>query len=71
MHNAKVSLIPFLETGAPLELDDDSFIPAELRAAWRLLKNSGCLPPELQQRKDAIELNELLRSINHCHPDYT
>ena len=56
--------------GATLVLDDDSCIPAELRAAWRLLKNAGCLPPELQQRKDAIELNELLRSINQGHPDY-
>ena len=57
-------------SGKPLELDDDSYIPLELRAAWRLMKNSGCLPPELQLRKDAIELNDLLRSIDHCHPEY-
>ncbi|MFB0713607.1 DUF1992 domain-containing protein [Buttiauxella noackiae] len=57
-------------SGKPLELDDDSYIPMGLRAAWRLLKNSGCLPPELQQRKDAIELNHLLRSIDHSHPEY-
>lgn len=25
-------------SGKPLELDDDSYIPMELRAAWRLLK---------------------------------
>jgi len=56
--------------GQPLVLDDDSHIPAELRAAFRLLKNAGCLPPELQQRKEAVELNDLLKSINQEHPDY-
>lgn len=33
--------------GEPLILDDDSHVPAELRAGYRLLKNAGCLPPEL------------------------
>lgn len=31
--------------GEPLILDDDSHVPAELRAGYRLLKNAGCLPP--------------------------
>lgn len=57
-------------TGEPLVLDDDSCIPAELRTAFRLLKNAGCLPPELQQRKEALELSDLLKSINQDHPDY-
>lgn len=56
--------------GEPLVLDDDSFVPVELRTAFRLLKNAGCLPPELQQRKEAIELNDLLKSISQEHPDY-
>ena len=34
--------------GKPLQLDDDSMIPKELRAAYRILKNSGFLPPEIQ-----------------------
>lgn len=37
--------------GEPLILDDDSHVPAELRAGYRLLKNAGCLPPELEQRR--------------------
>lgn len=56
--------------GAPLELSDDSHIQPELRAAYRLLKNAGCLPPELQLRKEAIELNDLLNSIEPGNPDY-
>ncbi len=38
-------------SGEPLTLDDDSHVPAELRAGYRLLKNAGCLPPELEQRR--------------------
>lgn len=30
--------------GQPLILDDDTFVPAELRAGYRLLKNAGYLP---------------------------
>jgi hypothetical protein len=34
--------------GRPLELDDDSLIPEDLRAAYRILKNAGFLPPEVE-----------------------
>ena len=47
-------------SGEPLTLDDDSHVPAELRAGYRLLKNAGCLPPELEQRKEALALADLL-----------
>lgn len=43
--------------GKPLPLDDDAMVPAELRAAYRLLKNSGYVPPELEQVQ---EVNQLL-----------
>ncbi|NDJ56121.1 DUF1992 domain-containing protein [Enterobacteriaceae bacterium 4M9] len=56
--------------GEPLVLDDDSLIPVELRAGYRLLKNAGCLPPELETRKEALELQDLLRSVQEQHPDY-
>lgn len=49
--------------GKPLQLDDDSHIPSELRAGYRLLKNSGFLPPEMQLRREAVELVDLLRGI--------
>jgi hypothetical protein len=34
--------------GRPLELDDDRMVPPELRAAYRLMKNAGYLPPEAE-----------------------
>ena len=46
--------------GRPLRLDDDSAIPEELRAAYRILKNAGFLPPELQLRKELREAEQLL-----------
>ncbi len=49
--------------GEPLILDDDSCVPEELRSGYRLLKNAGCLPPEIGQRKEAIVLADLLKDI--------
>ena len=49
--------------GKPLQLDDDSAIPEELRAAYRILKNSGFLPPELQLRKEVREAEQLLQQL--------
>ena len=50
--------------GRPLALDDDTMVPPELRAAYRLLKNSGFLPPELTLRKDIQSAEELLLQSN-------
>lgn len=47
--------------GRPLTLDDDSMVPEELRAAYRLLKNSGHLPPELELSREIRAVEDLLR----------
>ncbi len=62
-------------SGKPLQLDDDSHVPPELRAGYRLLKNAGFLPPELELRREAMEVNDLIRQLDpedhryqdHCH----
>jgi hypothetical protein len=46
--------------GAPLELEDDALIPEELRAAYRLLKNSGYLPPDLEYCRELRDIETLL-----------
>ncbi len=64
-------------TGAPLALDDDAMVPEELRAAYRILKNSGYVPAEvealrdlreveqmLEQERDATKRNELIGKLN-------
>ena len=50
-------------SGKPLQLDDDSFVPPELRAGYRLLRNAGCLPVELQDRQEALTIVELLSQL--------
>lgn len=43
-------------SGRPLDLDDDRLVPEDLRMAYRILKNSGFVPPEVQTLKDIAEL---------------
>jgi len=47
--------------GRPLELDDDSMVSSELRAGYRLLRNAGYLPEEMQVRGDIRDAEQLLR----------
>src|SRR4030067_2588605 len=49
--------------GTPLRLEDDSMVPGELRISYKVLKNAGCIPPELELRKEIINLRDLLRTI--------
>lgn len=49
--------------GQPLRLEDDSMVPAELRVAYKILKNAGCLPPELELRKEILTLRDLIRAV--------
>ncbi|WP_457572419.1 DnaJ family domain-containing protein [Desulfovulcanus sp.] len=49
--------------GKPLNLDEDNHIPQELRIAYKILKNSGYIPPELQMQK---EINTTLDLLKHC-----
>lgn len=50
--------------GRPLNLNDDIWIPEDLRPAYRVLKNAGCIPPELELRKEVMNLRELLGTID-------
>ena len=50
--------------GRPLELDDDRHVPPELRVAYRILKNAGCVPPELELRNEVDTLEAMLDGID-------
>ena len=50
--------------GEPLVFDDDSAVPPELRSGYRILKNSGFLPKELQVRKELRRVEELLLLVD-------
>lgn len=49
--------------GKPLRLEDDAMVPEDLRLAYKVLKNAGCIPPELELRKEILTLRDLLRTI--------
>jgi len=46
--------------GRPLALDDDALVPEDLRLAYRILKNAGFVPPEVETRREIAELERLL-----------
>ena len=48
--------------GKPLPVEDLSGVPEELRMAYKVLKNAGCLPPEVELRKEIVNLRDLVRS---------
>ena len=49
--------------GQPLDLNDDSHIPPELRMAYKILKNADCLPPELTLRQEVVNLQDLVAAM--------
>lgn len=49
--------------GQALILEDDSAVPDELRVGYRILKNSGCLPPEVALKKEIREVESLLNQV--------
>jgi hypothetical protein len=50
--------------GKPLSMDDDAWVPEDLRMSYRILKNANCLPPEIELRKEIITLRDLVFSID-------
>ena len=47
-------------TGRPLDLDDDPLVPEDLRLAYRILKNAGFVPAEVQELNEIRQLEELV-----------
>jgi hypothetical protein len=48
--------------GKPLNLDDDSSVPEDLRLTFKVLKNSNCLPIEMELRKEVYNLRQILNA---------
>ena len=51
--------------GKPLNLDELSGVPETLRMGYKILKNAGVLPQELQLKKEIIALQDLLKACYH------
>jgi len=50
--------------GKPLVFEDETWIPEDLRMAYRFLKNAGCIPPELEARNEVINMCALIDTID-------
>jgi hypothetical protein len=49
--------------GKPLPLEDDSHVPEDLRLAYKVLKNANCLPPELLEKKEILQMEDMLATV--------
>ena len=47
--------------GRPLELGDDALVPEDLRLAYRILKNAGFVPPEVDDLNQIGQLEALVQ----------
>ncbi|MBB6731650.1 DnaJ family domain-containing protein [Cohnella zeiphila] len=46
--------------GKPLPPDELEGVPDELRVGFKLLRNAGAIPPELELRKEMLAIGDLL-----------
>lgn len=51
----------------PLPLEDDRFVPDDLKMAYKVLKNSGYLPPEIEERKEIKRVEDLIAKTEDEH----
>ena len=51
----------------PLPLEDDHLVPEDLKIAYKMLKNSGYLPPEVEERKEIKRIEDLIAATEDEH----
>ena len=61
MENGEFENLP--GKGKPIPIEDDSHVPEDLRLAYKLLKNADCLPPELLEKKEILQMEDMLASV--------
>ena len=54
--------------GKPLQLEDLSWVPEDLRIGYHVLKNAHVLPPEAELMKDIHTLEDLLKHVEEEGP---
>ena len=51
----------------PLPIENDYNVPDDLKMAYKIMKNSGYLPPEIEERKEVQRLEELIAATEDEH----
>lgn len=57
-------------SGKPLKLNENYYIPEELRLAYKILKNADCLPPEIDLKKKISQTEDLLVGMQDTSEKY-
>ena len=57
-------------SGKPLKLNENYYIPEELRLAYKILKNADCLPPEIELKKEIKQTEDLLAGMQATSEKY-
>jgi len=57
--------------GQPLKLEDDSYVPEDLRIAYKILKNAGYVPREVALRKEIAKAEDLLDGMEDTKAKYS
>ncbi|MCJ8010731.1 DUF1992 domain-containing protein [Paenibacillus sp. KQZ6P-2] len=52
--------------GKPLQLEDMSQIPEDLRMSYKIMKNAGFIPEEMQLQKDLLKLQDLIHACENA-----
>lgn len=50
--------------GKPLRFEDDSFVPEDRRLAYKMLRNAGMIPPELELKKEITTLMDFIGALD-------
>ena len=56
--------------GKPIEYEDESGIPEDLRMAYKMLKNADCAPPEIELKKQILQTEDLLSGMQDSQKKY-
>lgn len=52
--------------GKPLELEELSHIPEDLRMSYKIMKNAGCIPEEMQLKGELLKLQDLIHACENA-----
>jgi hypothetical protein len=57
-------------TGKPLNLNELTGVPEDLKLSYKILKNADCLPPEIEIKKEIHKTEDLLRGMDDTAEKY-
>jgi hypothetical protein len=60
---ARGALADLPGAGRPLDLEEDALLAPELRMAYRVLRNAGCLPQEVALLREVRQVEALLAGL--------